>query len=308
MEKSNLMFYNHPRSVRHAHTVRIGASTAMKEYKETEHSLVYKSNSDLSLYSAGYEDCSPGYHYGPRYRSYDLIHFVVKGNGTLQINEHTFHLTAGDAFLIPQGKVSYYQASKTDPWSYCWISYLGISAQIYTYQLLTSSEEVYILHHLDTEKYEKIILRILALKGNTTSQYLRANSLLLSLMSELFEDVHFDEKSWGNVSVADEAKFYLDTNYAEKIVIGDLARSIGVHPNYLSRVFSEKFGVSPKHYLLDLKLKKACRLLMTTDLPIAIIANSLGFEDQLAFSKLFRKTYAMPPTVYRRHSREKLTQ
>lgn len=50
----------------------------MKEYKETQHSLIYKSNTDLSFYSAGYEDCLPGYHYGPKYRSYDLIHFVLK--------------------------------------------------------------------------------------------------------------------------------------------------------------------------------------------------------------------------------------
>lgn len=275
----------------------------MKEYKETVHSLIYKSNSDLSLYSAGYEDCAPGYHYGPRYRAYDLIHFVCRGQGKLQLNEHIFELSAGDAFIIPQGKVSYYEASQTDPWSYAWISYLGISSQIYTYQLLTSSEDVYILHGLDTEKYKAVITKIISLRGHTTSDYLRANSCLLAVLSMLFADVGFNEKSWGAVSAADEAKFYLDTNYSEKIVIKDLAKSLGVHPNYLSRIFSEKFGCSPKQYLMQLKLKKACRLLMTTELPVAVISNSLGFDDQLAFSKLFKKEMSMSPTEYRKKSR-----
>lgn len=84
----------------------------MIEYKETKHSLVYKANSDLSLYSAGYEECTPGYSYGPTLRSYQLIHFVLNGEGEFRINEHVFHLKAGDAFLIPAGKITYYEASK----------------------------------------------------------------------------------------------------------------------------------------------------------------------------------------------------
>lgn len=59
----------------------------MIEYKETKHSLVYKANSDLSLYSAGYEECTPGYSYGPTLRSYQLIHFVLNGEGEFRINE-----------------------------------------------------------------------------------------------------------------------------------------------------------------------------------------------------------------------------
>ena len=62
----------------------------MKEYKETQHSIHYKSLSDLSFYSAGYEKCKPSYSYGPKYRNYQLIHFVLSGEGTLHINEQTF--------------------------------------------------------------------------------------------------------------------------------------------------------------------------------------------------------------------------
>ena len=87
MEKTNFLYYDR----------------LMIEYKETKHSLVYKANSDLSLYSAGYEECTPGYSYGPTLRSYQLIHFVLNGEGEFRINEHVFHLKAGDAFLIPAG-------------------------------------------------------------------------------------------------------------------------------------------------------------------------------------------------------------
>lgn len=112
MEKTNFLYYDR----------------LMIEYKETKHSLVYKANSDLSLYSAGYEECTPGYSYGPTLRSYQLIHFVLNGEGVFRINEHVFYLKAGDAFLIPAGKITYYEASKNKPLVLC-------MDQLYRHQL-----------------------------------------------------------------------------------------------------------------------------------------------------------------------------
>lgn len=275
----------------------------MKEYKETHHSLMYKSTSDLSLYSAGYEECPSGYGYGPKIRSYHLIHFVLYGKGELHINEHIFQLSAGDAFFIPAGKVSYYQASKEDPWCYAWVSFLGINSQMYLYQLMTSTDDVYIVHGLDNQKYKERIFEIISLQGVSTSRYFQANGILFQIMAMLFDDINFQESNWGKNSVVDEVKFYLDINYAEKIKLRDVAKSFGIHPNYLTRIFHEKYGISPKQYLISLKLKKARRLLTTTELSVSVISSSLGFDDQLAFSKIFKKEFAVSPSEYRKQGR-----
>lgn len=261
---------------------------------------MYKSNSDLALYSAGYEECLPGYSYGPKIRSYHMIHFVLSGKGAVHINEHIFHLNAGDVFLIPSGKVSYYEASKEDPWCYAWINFLGINSQMYLYQLMTATDDIYIIHGLDAMKYKNCIFDIFSIQGAATSQYFQANGILYRIMAMLFQDIDFQESSWGKNSVIDEIKFYLDINYAEKIKLRDVAKTYGIHPNYLTRVFHEKYGSSPKQYLMDLKLKKACRLLITTELNISVIASSLGFDDQLSFSKYFKKEFAVSPSEYRK--------
>lgn len=278
----------------------------MKEYKETNHSLMYKSNSDLSLYSAGFEECPSGYSYGPKIRSYHLIHFVLYGKGELHINGHIFQLSAGDAFLIPADKISYYEASKDDPWCYAWISFLGINSQMYMYQLMNSTDDVYIIHGLDTAKYKEHIFEIISLPDASTSSYFQANSILFKIMAMLFGDINFQESRWGKISIVDEVKYYLDINYTEKIKMQDVAKSFGIHPNYLTRIFHEKYGISPKQYLIDLKLKKARRLLTTTESSISVIANSLGFDDQLAFSKIFKKEVEISPSEYRKQSRSSL--
>ena len=174
---------------------------------------------------------------------------------------------------------------------------------MYLYQLMTSTDDVYIIHGLDTNKYKECIFDIIALQGTSTSSYFQANGVLFQIMAMLFHDVDCQESQWGKTSVADEVKFFLDTNYAEKIKLRDVAKSFGVHPNYLTRIFHEKYGVSPKQYIMELKLKKARRLLTTTELSISVIANSLGFDDQLAFSKIFKKECEVSPTEYRKQSR-----
>ena len=243
----------------------------MKEYKETLYTSIRKSTSDLAFYSAGYEECEPGYSYGPRYRSYQLIHFVLKGKGELQ-----------------------------DPWCYVWISFLGIDSENYIYQLMTGLDDIYIVHNVDIEKYKELIFKILEFQGKDISRYFYANSLLNQIMAYLFEEIPFEENQRKQNSVADEVKFYLDVNYAEKLVLKDVAKEFGVHPNYMTRIFHEKFRISPKKYLMDLKLKKACHLLTTTSLSIGVIAGSLGFDDQLAFSRIFRKEFGEAPSKYRK--------
>lgn len=285
MEKTNLLIYNQ----------------LMIEYKENKHSLMYKANSDLSLYSAGYEDCTPGYSYGPTLRAYQLIHFVLSGEGEFRINEHVYHLKAGDAFLIPAGKVTYYEASKKDPWSYTWISFIGISSESYLYQIMTSTDDIYVIHGLQTEKYYRAIQQIMKLDSSRTSHFLESNSILFHIISMLFEDVNFSESTVNRISIIDEIKFYFDINYAENIKLKEVASHFGLHQNYLTRAFHSRFGISPKKYLMNLKLTKAARLLMTTQLPVSIISSSLGFEDQLAFSRTFKKTYDLSPSEYRNH-------
>mgnify|MGYP002242492931 CR=1 FL=1 len=167
--------------------------------------------------------------------------------------------------------------------------------------ILTSTEDIYVIHGLDTRKYYDSISRIMQLDASLTSHYFEGNSILLHIISMLFSDVDFHEADTNKLSIIDEIKFYFDINYAENLKLKDVADYFGIHQNYLTRAFHEKFGISPKKYLLQLKFKKAARLLATTQLPVSIISNSLGFEDQLAFSRTFKKFYNVSPTDYRSH-------
>lgn len=54
------------------------------------------------------------------------------------------------------------------------------------------------------------------------------------------------------------------------------------------------------------RCKKAAQLL-TTDSPVALIGESMGFEDQHVFSRAFKKNWGVSPALYRKKSQYMLS-
>jgi AraC family transcriptional regulator of arabinose operon len=61
--------------------------------------------------------------------------------------------------------------------------------------------------------------------------------------------------------------------------------------------------MSPRDFLIHLRVEKACGLLYRSDLPVNQIAHSCGYPDPLAFSKAFHKLTGCSPSDYRTQKR-----
>ena len=95
---------------------------------------------------------------------------------------------------------------------------------------------------------------------------------------------------------------FISSNYSYAITVEDIADYVGVSRSHLFRSFETVLGRSPKEYLTDFRMKQACYLLEHSDLSITAIANSLGFDNSLYFSKTFHKQKGMSPKDFRSHS------
>ena len=80
----------------------------------------------------------------------------------------------------------------------------------------------------------------------------------------------------------------------------DIASDLFLSRGYIRNVFFEKVGMSPKAYLQSVRFDAACSLLKTTNYTVAEIARSVGYDDQLNFSKLFKNKYGISPSEYRK--------
>ncbi len=86
---------------------------------------------ELMVYTSGHEKCKPLHAYGPAVRSSFMFHYIHRGKGIYQVHDRTFHLEAGDMFLMIPGQRIFYQADENDPWEYSWIGLQGIKAEEY---------------------------------------------------------------------------------------------------------------------------------------------------------------------------------
>lgn len=274
----------------------------MPEFIETTIEMSAKRISDMDLVLTGQEDCEPGHYYGPTVRPFHLIHFVTDGCGRLMIAGKEFNINAGDIFLIPADSISYYIASESTPWHYSWIGFTGVRADIYMKQLMAATDESFVLRSFDTEKYAGIIQPGAMLTDTNIISYFKSNSILLQIMAMFAEDLYTHSSFGYKITTAQKAKYLIDIKYAERIQVADIAEALHVHPNYLTRAFKEEFNISPKKYIMELKLKKAANMLKTSEMSAALIASSIGFEDQAAFSKSFKARFGMSPVRWRNSS------
>jgi AraC-like DNA-binding protein len=97
---------------------------------------------------------------------------------------------------------------------------------------------------------------------------------------------------------------YITSNYSYPITVEDIAEYVGLSRSHLFRSFENVLGVSPKEYLTDFRIKQSCYLLKKSDLSVTAIANSIGFDNSLYFSKTFHKKKGMSPKEYRKQSGE----
>ena len=92
---------------------------------------------------------------------------------------------------------------------------------------------------------------------------------------------------------------YIHEHYYEKITVLQLAKIGTTNTKALSKQFVKYFGVNPLGYITNLRLQKAQTLLLQTNHKINEIALSVGFNDPLYFSNVFRKTIGISPREFR---------
>ncbi len=93
---------------------------------------------------------------------------------------------------------------------------------------------------------------------------------------------------------------YIHEHFAEQIAVKEITRMTGVSERQLGRSFVKFFGVSPKEYILRLRVNAARELLETTDNTLTDIAQTVGFYDHSHLTRTFKRMRGITPEQYRK--------
>lgn len=263
-------------------------------YKATEKKLV-----SLSVYNVGYQRCDSGYQWGPGIRDHYLIHYVISGQGIYQVNNAIHHLKAGDSFLIYPNTESIYRADPGDPWEYAWVGFTGSDAAAILQATDFTKEKPYIRETVNGDEIKRQLMHIYDARGNKFEHAVEMTGRLYTTLALFLHGAQKTETPNSANTYVQKSIEYISANYSYPITVEDIAAYVGLSRSHLFRSFENVMKQSPKEYLTDFRMKQACYLLEHSNLSITAIANSVGFDNGLYFSRTFHKKRGMAPKEYR---------
>lgn len=283
--------------------------TEMEDYRCLEN--LQRSLMDLCLVYCGREKTRKGVEFKTLPRRHYSIHFVESGKGVFRLGEKTYRLQKGDLFFIQPGVACSYRADAADPWTYSWIGFTGIAADRYVTRCGLGLNSP--VSHTDSlDRISALIKKILDSRSLSLSGELFRDACLMMILSLLVEG---QEKKAGSGDLDPErsgpdyiqkAVVYIDDHFEKNIRIGELASFLGVSRSHFSSAFRKAVGCSVQEYIMSLRMNKAVSLLRETSMPVGAVAAAVGYGDQLAFSRVFRKRYGVSPLHFRNQERELL--
>lgn len=258
---------------------------------------------DMTVLFAGHSQTEPEHRMGPQMLEYYLVHTVVEGRGTYRCRDRLYELKAGDSFFIFPGELHTYQSDLERPWFYRWIAFRGKKAERWLQTAGITADHPFVSGGHETALQAARAIERRFRSGDWTSDMEAEGWLSLAFAAWGRSNRPNGPSAPGHAGIAareaDRAARWLESQLASPISIGQMARELGYHRTYFSKLFRKEMGVSPVQHLQKLRMERA-KLLLREALTIEEVAASVGYADPLYFSKAFKKWVGATPTDYRK--------
>ncbi len=234
---------------------------------------------------------------------------VIDGEGIIRTNGKDIPVKAGDIHLSFPADLHEIVSSAHNPLKYDFFSFSTEKESFKTELESLMSEFTDVQARVFSDE------RIKTLVGNGIAEFCEEDGeYSKELLSGIFTQIivylirDFKEKekpmkqSTGNQSDAlcYQTMHYIDTHVFSLKSLLDLTQTFNYNYSYLSALFKKTTGRTLLEYFQNAKLKKAKSLLLEDKLTVSEIAELLNYSSVYAFSKAFKKKYAVSPTGIRK--------
>lgn len=235
-----------------------------------------------------------------------VINLTVRGRGRVFGDDDGWACERGELSLFAPGTPHFYgRAPDSDCWFHRWVYFQPRGFWSPWLQWPDTRLGVCRLRLRDDtlfDEFEQLFVQVDAMhhSPHRMAQDLATNlleRLLLRAQEEAVDDARGGTAPDTRVQAACR---WITQHLAEDLSLDEVAREVHLSPSRLAQLFREHTGLSLLRWREDQRLQMARHLLQTTGTPVSHISASVGYDDQLYFSRVFRKRMGVSPTEFRR--------
>lgn len=250
-------------------------------------------NDGLTVLVAEKEQTRPGSRYGPIIRNLYIIECCTKGYGAVVINGKEFPVKPGDCYVLLPGDTVTHFADTTDPRAGYWCALNSPTLKEFLNSVGITSASPFANPSVFQEALNWIQQLVLIWPRTDPGSQMQQIGCAYGLLGAIARS----KQSMENSTVIDRAIGLIETNYPSPLTVADIAQAAGFEESYFSVLFKKKTGMSPYKYLTQLRIHKACKLMLTQSYSLAQIAQLIGLDEH-NFSRIFKREQGMTPTEY----------
>jgi AraC-like DNA-binding protein len=247
----------------------------------------------------------PGYHLRGRYRQAEthcIFKYTLSGEGAFLDADGEHRVPAGSGFLCEiydPATEYYYPPDAVEPWEFVYINFIGETGKRITRELVRRYGPIY-----SPSMDSPIIKRLAGMRGVAERPSELYPGEGAALVFELLCELEISKNARalpdpGSELVA-RAKDVMEESLPKGIPIGELALSLEVSREHLSRVFLRETGTNLRDYMARRRLIHACRLLKETSMELKSVGEAIGIDAQQHFARFFKRGAKMTPSQFRR--------
>lgn len=242
----------------------------------------------------------------PRGRLDWQILYVASGKAHFYFDGEETIVHAGNMVLYRPKEEQRYYYYGVDQTEVYWVHFTGNNVKniLRKYGL---TDDMHVIHTGTSLEFKRIfqemIKELKLCKDDYEEMLVNYLKMLLILIHRMINDEPRG-KNLHLMAEMDSAVRYFHENYHKPINIEEFAASNHMSVSWFIRNFKTYTGSTPAQYLLSLRLSNAQTLLETTSYNITEIADIVGYDNPLYFSRIFRKQFGMSPTEFRNQTKQ----
>ena len=224
--------------------------------------------------------------------SHDLKHheliFSLRGRATVFFNGERLETEKGTVRFLPAGPTEQYVVVRQEN---------GACIDIFFDTDLPISEKAFVMNPKQSEKLEGLFKKAVALwASKEEGYYFECISLIYRIFAELQKQSYVPTEHAEKIAPA--VALIRERFLTNEIRISELCEASSISESYLKRLFREKYGTSPKQYIIQLKINHACELLRLGRYTVTQVAELCNFSDVYFFSRQFKAYMGITPTQF----------